>query len=159
MTESTKQMVFVSYATADDKVALSVVGGLEHRGIRCWIAPRDIRPGQEWAEAIIEGIARCSCMVVVFSGHANKSKQVLREVERAINRGLAIIPFRIEDIEPSGAMEYFLTVPHWLDAMTGSMEQSIDRLQQALPKSERTLLRWRRQPHGHCPQADGSGRL
>ena len=115
------------------KIADVVVGGLEQRGVRCSMAPRDIEPGQEWAAAIMSGFTRATCMVIVFSDSANQSKQVLREVERAINHGLSVIPFRLEDIPPSGAMEYFLTVAHRLDAMTGPMETSIERLHAALP--------------------------
>ena len=130
-----QELVFISYSSKDRKIADAVVGGLEQRSVRCWIAPRDIEPGQEWADAIMSGIKRATCMVIVFSDSANQSKQVLREVERAINHGLTVIPFRVEDIQPSGAMEYFLTVPHWLDAMTGPMEASIERLHAALPSN------------------------
>ncbi|MEM7406289.1 MAG: TIR domain-containing protein [Pseudomonadota bacterium] len=133
-------LVFVSYSSKDRNVANAVVAGLEGRGVRCWVAPRDIDPGAEWAEAIMDGIKRATAMVVVFSGSANESRQVLREVERAINHGLTVIPFRIEDIQPSGAMEYFLTVPHWLDAMTEPMEASIARLYDALPGVDATPL-------------------
>jgi hypothetical protein len=132
MTAELHDLVFISYSSKDRKIADAVVAGLEQRKLRCWVAPRDIDPGQEWAEAIISGIKRSTTMVVVFSGSANDSKQVLREVERAINHGITVIPFRIEDIAPSGAMEYFLTVPHWLDAMSEPLEQSIERLYAAL---------------------------
>lgn len=37
--------VFISYASSDKPVADAVCAALEQRGIRCWIAPRDILPG------------------------------------------------------------------------------------------------------------------
>ena len=38
--------VFVSYSTNDKPVADAIVSRLEQAGIRCWVAPRDIIPGQ-----------------------------------------------------------------------------------------------------------------
>ena len=66
--------------------------------------------------------------VPVFSGNANEFKQVRSEVERAINIGIPVIPFRIEDIEPRGSLELFLGAAHRLDAFTKPVEQHLDRL-------------------------------
>ena len=76
--------VFISYSSHDKTTADAVCAALEARSARCWIAPRDIQPGAEWAEAIMDAIAAGKIMVVVFSDHANTSGQVLREVERAV---------------------------------------------------------------------------
>lgn len=129
--------VFISYAHQDKATADAVCTTLEERGIRCWIAPRDIRPGVDWGESIVAAIERCAVMVLVFSGHANESHQIKREVERAVNRGVAILPLRLQDILPSRSLEYFLSTPHWLDAMTPPLEVHLDRLARAV----RALLR------------------
>ena len=47
---------FISYSHRDRLAADAACAGLEAAGIRCWIAPRDIAPGKEWAEGIIFGI-------------------------------------------------------------------------------------------------------
>jgi hypothetical protein len=120
--------VFVSYSTRDKPVADALVSRLEQANIRCWIAPRDVMPGQVWAEAIIEAISSSRLMVVVLSGAANESPQVLREVERAVASGAVVIPFRIESVEPTGAMAYYLAGEHWLDAMNPPLESHIGRL-------------------------------
>jgi len=120
--------VFVSYSHEDKLTADAICGTLEAQGIRCWIAPRDINPGQEWGQAIIQAISGARIMVVVFSHHSNDSQQVMREVERAVHGGLAVLPFRIEDVKPSGSMEYFLSSMHWLDALTEDREEHILRL-------------------------------
>ena len=128
--------VFISYSSKDVNVANMVVALLEERGHRCWIAPRDIRPGEEWAEAIIEGIRASDVFVLIFSQNANASPQILREVERAVNAGIPIIPFRIEDVGPEGSLEYFMSVPHWLDALSGPVENHIDRLAAVIEQIE-----------------------
>lgn len=120
--------VFISYSSKDRTVANMVCALLEERGHRCWIAPRDIIPGTEWGEAIITALKEARVFVLVFSQHANTSPQILREVERAVHLGLPIIPFRIEDVVPERSLEYFMSVPHWLDALSPPVEDHIARL-------------------------------
>lgn len=124
--------IFISYSSQDKVIADAICSALEFRRVRCWIAPRDIQPGQNWGEAIIDAIAGSRAIVLVFSQHANASDQVMREVERAVSKGCVIIPFRIENVIPCKAMEYFLSTPHWLDAMTPPVEQHIRRLATAV---------------------------
>lgn len=124
--------VFISYSHLNKLEADAICGKLESAGIRCWIAPRDIMPGTEWAEGIIDGIDRCRSMVLVFSEHANGSPQVRREVERAISKQLPLLPFRVQDTMPTRAMEYCLSNTHWLDAFHPPLGAHIERLAQAL---------------------------
>ena len=126
-----KHDVFVSYSTADKPVADAIVSRLEQAEIRCWIAPRDVIPGMVWAEALIEAIDTSRLMVVVLSGAANQSNQVIREVERAVAHNVVVIPFRIESILPTGAMAYYLGSEHWLDALTPPLESHIASLVKA----------------------------
>lgn len=120
--------VFISYSTKDKTVADAVCATLESKKIRCWIAPRDVLPGMAYAEALVNAIHQSRIFVLVFSASANDSSQVMREVERAVNQGIPIIPFRIENVMPSGSMEYFLSTPHWLDALTTPLEKHLELL-------------------------------
>jgi TIR domain len=120
--------VFISYSTHDKAAADATCAALEGSGIRCWIAPRDIMPGAEWGEAIIDGINRCRVLILIFSANANESPQIRREVERAVNKGVPIIPLRIEDIAPTRSLEYFIGTVHWLDALTPPLEAHLRRL-------------------------------
>ncbi|HRP08520.1 MAG TPA: toll/interleukin-1 receptor domain-containing protein [Gemmatimonadales bacterium] len=117
--------VFISYSSTDQQAALAVLHGLESAGIRCWMAPRDIGPGAIWAQAIMDGISDSRVLVVVFSSHANRSSHVLTEVDAAVRKGVMIVPFRIEDVMPDGAMEYHLRTRHWLDALTPELESHV----------------------------------
>ena len=123
---------FISYCSEDKKIADAVCGTLEANKIRCWIAPRDVGPGRTWSSAIVEAIGESAVMVVIFSKHSNASPQVLREIERAVNKGIAIIPFRVEDVVPSKDLEYFISSCHWLDAMNPPLEKHIGELATAI---------------------------
>ncbi|TES93452.1 MAG: TIR domain-containing protein, partial [Anaerolineales bacterium] len=122
------RLVFISYSTKDTAIAKAICEELEDSNIRCWIAPRDITPGISWAAAIDKAIQASELMVLVLSSHSNSSPQVVREVCGAVGQGESIIPFRVEDIPPSGAMNYFLSTVHWFDALTPPLEDHIPRL-------------------------------
>jgi TPR repeat protein len=49
-----------------------------------------------------------------------------------VNRGIPVIPVRIEDVLPRGGLEYFFSSSHWMDAITPPLEQHFDRLAQQL---------------------------
>jgi TIR domain len=120
--------VFVSYSQADRDTACALVAHAEGAGLSCWVAPRDVTPGADWAEAIVDAIAASRVMVLVFSASTNSSPQVRREVERAVHRGVTVLPFRVEDVLPSRSLEYFLSTQHWLDAFPPPMERHYERL-------------------------------
>ena len=137
--------IFISYSSQDSDVAQYVCSYIEKSGKRCWIAPRDIIPGTEWAEAILAGISQCHVMVLIFSTHANISPQIKREVERAVNRSMPILPFKIDSSLPSGSLEYFIMNSHWLDASNPPIESHFQSLVQSVdlllrPESSRGSL-------------------
>jgi hypothetical protein len=120
--------VFISHSAKDKVTADAVCAMLESEGVRCWIAPRDVLPSMEWSEAIIDAIEECRIMVLVFTANANESPQIRREVERAVNRGVAILPVRIEDVLPGKGLEYFIGNVHWLDALNPPLEAHLKSL-------------------------------
>jgi len=124
--------VYISYSHVDKAAADAACATLERAGIRCWIAPRDITPGDEWSAAIIKAIDQCRAMVLIFSQNANNSRQIRREVERAITVGIPLVPVRIEDVVPTESLAYFMGTVHWLDAMTPPFENHLLKLADSL---------------------------
>lgn len=120
--------VFISYPHQDKTTADAACSALEAAGIRCWIAPRDVPPGSEWAGAIVNAINQCRVMVVIFSSGTNQSKQIYREVQRAFERGTPVIPFRIENVDPANSLAFYMGPVHWLDALTPPLGNHLKRL-------------------------------
>jgi WD40 repeat protein/tetratricopeptide (TPR) repeat protein len=147
--------VFLSYSAKDKPVADAVCATLEQKGFRCWIAPRDIVAGKGWSESIIEGIEQSRLLVLVFSANSNASQQVIREVERAVAKRIPIIPFRVENLAPSKAMEYFISSQHWLDAYTPPLEKHLEHLAQTV----HVLLKGSDVPHRPGPKEDPAAYL
>ena len=106
--------VFISHASEDHAIAEAVCEAIEGRGIPCWIAPRDITPGKEYAEALYDAIGECTSLLLVFSQYSNRSPQVRREVERAARVGDPIIPFRIDDTVAAGSLQFNVGAMDWL---------------------------------------------
>ena len=132
--------VFISYCSENRKIADALVHHLEAKEIRCWIDHRDLLPGFSWRDGIIEalednpGIA----MVLLFSSASNKSRQVIKEISMADEENILVIPVRIENILPEGAIKLELQGRHWLDAFEGKE----DRIEKAAERIKETLTRY-----------------
>jgi len=108
--------VVISYTQPDWDLARELVAHVEAHGLACWIAGRDVPFGADRATEIVNAIATARVMVLVFSASANSSTDVHREVERAFDRGVPLLPFRIAEVAPSSSLEYFLSSQNFLDA-------------------------------------------
>ena len=119
--------LFVSHVAEDRGAALQVVDALERRGVRCWIAPRDVSPGSPFDDEIADAINACRAMLLIFSDRCNDSDYIRREITCAGNARKVIIPFRIENVEPKRGLSVRLADLHWIDAFVGR-ERAIDEL-------------------------------
>lgn len=117
--------IFVSYASQDRDAAFRIVAFLEQNGILCWVAPRDVPPGMEYGQAIIEGIAQSRALVLILSDQSNESQFVRKEVERAVSKTKPVLPVRIREVKPSGSLEFFISSSQWVDAWKSPMEQHL----------------------------------
>jgi hypothetical protein len=117
--------VFISHSAQDKKVAETICAALEESGIQCWVAPRDVRPGRSFPGEITRAIQQSKVMLMIFSQQSNSSEQVLREVQLAVDCHVPIIRLRIEDIPLSDDLRYYLSTPHWLDALTHPLSKHI----------------------------------
>lgn len=120
--------VFVSYSTKDKVVADAIVSNLENNNIRCWYAPRDIKPSEDWGQAIAKAIEECKLFLIIFSGNASRPQRVLDEMNLVISQQAILLPFRIENLEPEGAMKLHLSSRHWLDAYNPSWDKYLNNL-------------------------------
>ena len=126
--------VFISHSSKDKPVADAVCATLEAGGVRCWIAPRNISPGDEYAAAIIDAINKSAAMVLVLSADSNQSPQILREVERAVNKRVPLVSVRIDATPLSKSLEFFLSASHWLDATAPPLEGHLESLAAAVAR-------------------------
>jgi len=119
---------FISHSSKDREAADELCGQLESRGAVCWIAPRDVTPGEPYGAQIVAGLERSSALVFLLSSSSNASRHVESEVARAFEKGKDIFPVRLEEIKPSPELELFVTSPHWIDAWRTGMAKAAEAL-------------------------------
>jgi hypothetical protein len=139
--------VFISHSHDDKGTADLILHALEKRGVKCWIAPRDVTPGGSYAESILNAIETASCFVLIYSNNSNLSPHVIREVERALNFGVNIIPVRFDQSTPSKSLDYLLATVHWLsisEPVAGEIARAAEQIAAAVaraqPKSSQSAL-------------------
>ncbi len=131
--------VFISYATSDRKEALSVCEAIERRGTPCWIACRDVRPGENYQEAIVRAIRTARAMVLVFSDAANNSDEIKKELSLVSRSRVPLMALRLADVEPSDAFAYELSTRQWIDLFEDwdrSLDSLVRRIDEISPRGE-----------------------
>ena len=134
----TARRVFISYASQDEEVAQKVCSALEAAGLPCWMAPRDVKPGAQYADAIVRTINEAQAVVLVLSANAVASSHVGREVERASSKHRQIIAFRIDAGALNPALEYFLGESQWIDVPKLGMPAALAKLAEAVGQGPAT---------------------
>lgn len=133
--------IFISFSSRDREQALLLCRSLEERGRACWIASRDVRPGQNYQEEIVQAIRSAPLMVLVFSANANASNEIKKELALASQRNMPVLPVRIADVEPSGAFVYEMATRQWIDLFRdrdSALRELIAHIEAALgPLSEK----------------------
>lgn len=133
--------IFISHSSRDAAIAGQICDRLEKNGLNCFIAPRDIRPGKEYAEEIVNGIDNSAAMVLLMSRNANGSPHVLREVEHAVSGGIPILVYKIQEVALSKSMEYFLMTHQWVSAKPREDYADIVAFARDLAKEENSRQR------------------
>lgn len=101
--------VFISYSTKDMSQAETVRDVLEKNGIPCWMAPRDIPGGSNYAREIPQAIRSCQVFVLILSENAQSSNWVVKELDNAVNCGKIILPLMLEDCPLNDEFNFLLT--------------------------------------------------
>lgn len=137
--------VFISFSSADLKKAAAVCESLERSGLQCWASFRDVRPGENYQAAIVQALQSAKTMVLVFSSRTNLSQEVSKELSLASAFKLSVIPLRIENTMPQGALHYELATRQWIDAFD-DWERAIGELVRAIQSNGEPPL-----PGGSAP--------
>ncbi|HEY5473318.1 MAG TPA: toll/interleukin-1 receptor domain-containing protein, partial [Candidatus Limnocylindrales bacterium] len=124
--------IFISYSSEDGEVAKTLRAYLESEGYPCWMAPDDVKGPLTYPEQIMAAIEACRAMVVLVSEAANDSGHVANEVSAAFDSHKAILPIRVEDVQPARSLAYLLRLQQWVDAFPGPIDRHADELRESL---------------------------
>jgi hypothetical protein len=91
------------------------MNALEAAGLRCWIAPRNIRPGQAYSDAIADAVDHSTkATLVLISEASERSASVKAELELARRFNRPIMPVILNGHEPGKGMVYYIGTSHWV---------------------------------------------
>jgi hypothetical protein len=131
--DTTKQpQVFLSYATADTKIANQIEKKLVERGFGVWFDAYELQPGDSIADAIKEAISATDYLVVLLSPNSVNSRWMQNELSSVLGydlaqRNITLLPVLIEDCE----IPPLLASYQYLD-LRADLEGGINRLVEQL---------------------------
>jgi hypothetical protein len=119
--------IFISYSSKDQDIAETIYQALEARGQPCWIACRDVMPGENYQEAIVRALRSAKVMLLVFTSNANNSDEIKKELVLAGRHRVTVVPVRVEDVVPNDAFSYEFATRQWVDLFK-DWEREIEQL-------------------------------
>jgi len=131
--------IFISFASQDHRVAMTLCQALETRGFTCWISSRDIQPGENFQVAIVRAIRQAKIMLLVFTANSNNSEEMNKELALASQSKLIVVPLRIEDVTPNEAFAYEFATRQWIDFFA-DWEAAIQQLSQRIENATRDVV-------------------
>jgi hypothetical protein len=96
------------------------------------MAPDDVMGAVPWAEQILDAIDASKVMIILLSKAANDSNHVSKEVGLALERDKALLPVRVEDVMPTGSLQYLLQLVQWVDAFPGPMRDHLAQVRRSV---------------------------
>jgi hypothetical protein len=123
---------FISHASDDVGLARQLCARLETQGVKCWIAPRDLIPGQPYSSEIVRGIETTDALILLTTPAAVDSENVLNELEQAHRLHKTLLTVMVGKPQISRQLSYYIARLHWIEASGASLDSLADRLAQAL---------------------------
>jgi serine/threonine protein kinase len=131
--------VYVSYASRDSDFASRLVGELEKRGARCFVATRDGAPGGTLSAVMDAAVQNSAALLLIVTDSANSSVQTAREIEAADRHSTPVIAVKLEGAEPSGVLSYFLSNPEWLRCSIRLDRNEVDAMERSVSRHTGTF--------------------
>ena len=96
--------IFLSHSSTKKLLAVQLKEQLKDSGIDGFVAHEDIEPTKEWLKEIQIALNTCHALVAFICSNFKSSKYCDQEVGFALQRGILVIPVRIEEVDPYGFM-------------------------------------------------------
>jgi TIR domain len=107
--------IFICFSSKDEALAREIVDFLETEGLKCWISSRDVPPGHNYQERIVQALEEARGIVFLFSEFSSRSGEIKKELSIGGSLDRPVFPLRLSPITPSGALRYELATRQWID--------------------------------------------
>jgi TIR domain len=132
---SNESRIFICFSSKDAATAREIVSFLEAEGLKCWISFRDVAPGKNYQEAIVDALEKAAGIVFLFSKLSAESAEIKKELSIAASCNIPVFPVRLAAISPSGALRYELATRQWIDIFPDrepALRRLVDAMRQVL---------------------------
>lgn len=123
-----EKKVFISHSQKDKVIADIICDSLEEAGIDCWIAPRDIPYGTDWAGEIADAIKASKIFLFILSHSSNASRQCPKEINIADNANIPMLCVAVDDVKMNSALEYHLSNKQAVFVNANRIKDEIDNI-------------------------------
>lgn len=123
-----KKKVFISHSKEDKAIADIICNSLEQAGIDCWIAPRDIPYGTDWAGEIADAIEASKIFLFILSHSSNVSRQCPKEINIADNANIPMLCVAVDDVKMNSAFKYHLSNKQAVFVNANHIKDEIDNI-------------------------------
>ena len=72
--------IFISYSTNDTDIAEKARDYLEENGLDCWMAPRDIKTSDNYAQEIMDALNEAKIVTLIFSKSSALRRTSVRRI-------------------------------------------------------------------------------
>lgn len=120
--------VFLSYSREDLVVASEVSRRLDRAGVPVWMDRTGVTVGRPFASDIEAAIDGSGCLLVLMSSASSRSEWVRREIERALQRSIPIMPALLDGTRVESAFPQLKDLERVNLANPAERDQEIGRL-------------------------------
>ncbi len=126
------KQVFISYPSASHDLAFEIMEYLEKQHIDCFIAPRDIEGGKNYASALMRALNDCSMVLLVAAEAINRSEHVLNELDVIFNQKKPILPVFVENFQLLDEIRYYIGRKQWVTAYPDELSCYLHEIYEAV---------------------------
>ena len=96
--------IFVSYAHADNDIVFPEIKRFNEAGFNVWY-DEGISPGNEWTDEIADALERCAVFVVMITPVSASRKNVLNEINFALDEDKPFLAIHLEETALKGGLK------------------------------------------------------
>lgn len=127
--------ILISCTASDLHTADNIRHFLEQNGFSCRVQGGNKSSYDSTGDDPAEVFGWADAFVLIVSEAANLSGGIRRDIDEAVNCGLSVLPIRVEDIEPSRSLRYYLGPYQWIEAFGDEIDKYLEVLLKALRSS------------------------